>query len=410
MDEDVVSLLTDSDLTPCGSIEQESNDQAGGQEISADCQKSAEPSKTTNSFKDHAQKFPNHKPFKLYKCIFTIPPPKVTRTTIEVTADEVTSNSGTLISNSDTLTSAPGPEERAENIASGSADVTLAPSSEANSKGPSSNCDRKYTDVRQMRDHIERTHYNQVKSCPSYKSFLSKKLEEHKRATQMTKGPTTHVRSIQAMGGRPMISVTKDGAGSNKPAGSKSGIRAWCQGPDGNYYREKSSIRNDEISPYGGTSSKSIVKGNSVRDRIQQMKETDIDSQHYAKMSPGSYCRLVMERDTYTDMIAKKSYTKQCDQCRGSFDDCNHFWFHQPCYDERRLRRIERFPNKNYQCEYCSVIYEDYESLIKHNHHNPSFKCTLCDHWSTTPDLAILHTQVSDRFRDGPLWLSFLNF
>ena len=34
---------------------------------------------------------------------------------------------------------------------------------------------------------------------------------------------------------------------------------------------------------YGETSSKSIVKGNSIRDRIQQMKETDIDAQHYAK-------------------------------------------------------------------------------------------------------------------------------
>ena len=226
------ALVTDSNLTPCGSIEQESNDQAGGQE------KSAEPSKTTNSFKDHAQNFPNHKPSKLYKCIFTIPPPKVTRTTIEVIADEVTSNS-------DTLTSAPAPEEGAANPAP--EEVTSAPSSDVtSSKGSSSNCDRKYTDVRQMRDHIERTHYDQVKSCPSYKSFLSRKLEEHKRATQMTKGPTTHVRSIQAMGGRPMISVTKDGT-SSKPAGSKSGIRAWCQGQDGNYYKGKSSTRNDEM-------------------------------------------------------------------------------------------------------------------------------------------------------------------
>ena len=54
LDKDVVSLVTDSNLTPCGPIEQESNDQAGGQE------KSAETSKTTNSFEDHAQNFPNH--------------------------------------------------------------------------------------------------------------------------------------------------------------------------------------------------------------------------------------------------------------------------------------------------------------------------------------------------------------
>ena len=206
----------------------------------------------------------------------------------------------------------------------------------------------------------------------------------------MTKGPTTHVRSIEAMGGRPMISVTKDGTG--KPAGSKSGIRAWCQGQDGNYYRR--SIKYDEMFPCRETSS---VKGNSIRDRIQQMKETDIDAQHYSKMSAGSYCRLVMEQDTYTDMIRRESYSKKCHQCKESFHNFNLYWFHQPCYDERRLHRIERSPNKNYQCEYCSTIYEDYESLIKHTHHNPSFKCTLCDHWSTTPDLAILHTQVSEQ-------------
>ena len=306
-------------------------------------------SKATNEYKDHNKQNPSHKTTKIYNCTFPLP-------------------------------------------------FTTA---------PVQNCDRRYTDVRQMQDHVERTHYDQVKSCASYKSFLEKKVEEHKETVKKSnKGnQTKNPRGWQAIGVRPTpqpnakpMKTLIVGSENGKPAGTKAGVRGWRQGPDGNYYRLGGLVNvsdDDDDSNDTPLTKKSSIRRLTPKER-SEINLDGIDTDYYTKVSAGTYCRIVMEQDSYNHMMTKKEYIQECRQCKFSFTNVNEFWFHQPCYEERRQERLLKFNyGNNYLCENCGKnTYRSYDDLLKHRHHDPQFSCNDCDHWSLTQDYAIIHTQV----------------